>query len=516
VRLVWHIVRKDVRRTALPALLWLGFILVTALWFARTSPTVHGHAGSEINAWVSLLSIWTGLLGAIQFVTGYVFAGSLVLEDPAIGSGVFWMTRPTGRLRMVAAKLSAAVLLFVVAPVALLISIWLMSGASGNETLLAARECAVWSAAGTLVAIAVASLACNLAQFLLGTVALFVAFNACMLVTALPLFSQNAPASPWEWRALFMAVVVPVMLAVVVHQFLTRKTARSWMMIAVALVVGGVTRTVWPEVFSKRTETEKPRAAFVEHPEDRAANIVVPSSFVKWSRTSQGSANVAIMAPWSREAFYAPTVARGLDGRVATEPFWNWGEDACRRAMGLDPGEGPLKWQLALASNRPGESVTDDPHFIGSLEIWVARARVVGEVPLQPGVKMTSDPNQLRIAALTRTGDRLDEIFIEEREAASGSAKRDRWARDLFRHESYVNLYFVVDRAARHAVQVSDSAAGAVELHARRIAFRRLHVSGEREWRDAMLVKVRIERDHRFQRAVEIRGVTFLREEVRP
>lgn len=517
MKLGWHIIRKDLRRMALPVGLWLAFLLATALWFSWLTPDMQGHAASEIGAWTTMASIWIRLLVGAQFLFGYLLAGSLVLEDAPIGSDGFWMTRPIGAMRLLAAKAGGAGLLFVVGPTAVLVPVWFASGFTLDETMRAIGDVALWQGAVTLVALGVASLARNLVQFLLCTVGLYVAFNLCMVIDGLPWFSRNVPPALWRSRTILVQTAVfPVMLAVLVQQFLVRKTSRSWLIIGLVLLACGTIRVAWPWDFWSDMTARKETREFADHPADRAANIVVASSFKRRARTGW-LPHLDVVAPWSREQFFAPVGARRRDGSAGMTRFGNWGETACLRAIGFDPGEGPLTWQFTLQPERSGGQVPENPHFTGELDVWVARARVMGEMPLQVDAALSKAQGRTRIVSLTRgEGGRLDEIFIEERESGSVSELRDYDARQKFHNRSHIDHFLLIQRVRGEASLLSASEMGAVELHGQRIAFRRLFVSGMKDWREAVLVKVRVERLRSFQRPIDVRGVTIQGEEARP
>src|SRR5262245_4683909 len=128
MRLAWHIALKDLRRAALPAGLWLAFLMAAMLWFRAGLPAAEGNLSAGITGWMSLMSIWTQLIVSVQLVIAYVLAGALALDDTPVGTDGFWMTRPLANGRLLTAKVMASVLLFVVAPIFVLTPLWLASG----------------------------------------------------------------------------------------------------------------------------------------------------------------------------------------------------------------------------------------------------------------------------------------------------------------------------------------------------------------------------------------------------
>ena len=118
----------------------------------------------------------------------------------------------------------------------------------------------------------------------------------------------------------------------------------------------------------------------------------------------------------------------------------------------------------------------------------------------------------MRIVEFERRENRLDAIFIEEREAypaSLGGWSSTGSSRDADRLR-YFDRYFLMDRATGKAQPAHASDVGTIRMNSLVILYRRLSVSGESDWRDGVLIKVRFECDHRFERPFEVHGITAM------
>lgn len=130
MNLTWHIVRKDLVRHRLAYGLWLALLLAKFV--------VLGLALSDWSAdadWFEQLQIGDVVLSVVESTVCFLLVGSFVLEDPLVGSGPFWLTRPISGRRLLAAKLLGVGLLFFVVPLALGAVAWSFGGVTGPQFL---------------------------------------------------------------------------------------------------------------------------------------------------------------------------------------------------------------------------------------------------------------------------------------------------------------------------------------------------------------------------------------------
>ena len=140
MKLIWHIVRKDLARLTVPLGLWIGFVVVTTAWFGAASPPVSAATAESANLlgwWINTMH-GSGLAGVfLQATVGALLVAVLVLEDLPMGTVAFWLTRPASGMRLLVAKCAGAALFFAVMPALALSVMWLAFGFTARETGLA-------------------------------------------------------------------------------------------------------------------------------------------------------------------------------------------------------------------------------------------------------------------------------------------------------------------------------------------------------------------------------------------
>ncbi len=358
MRLVWHIAKKDIRRMALPVGLWVAFIVATAVWFESLWPQPEGHVTSEIGAWLAAMSIWTQLLMVGQLVMGYLLVGTLALEDPVAGAGAFWVTRPISGIRLLAAKLLAATLLFVVGPITALVAVGLACGSSLIAVAGAVGGVAAKYGVSLIVALSLASLARNLGQFIFGSIALLLLAIACAF---LGVYLETKVAMPVHYsRAVIFDTGVVLILGLglaLVQLFLTRRVARSWCIVALALGASVVLRVYWPWDVWRGMESRASAARLVKSPPDANRAIDVTGTLVKFSRSPKESPHLVVNTRPMDAGVYAPMLARTTDGRVLARATSSWGDVAALRALGFQGAEKPLRWRTRGGRGMRIESV---------------------------------------------------------------------------------------------------------------------------------------------------------------
>src|SRR4051812_41175621 len=114
MKLIWHLVRKDLRRHRWSLLFW-ALLFVAQECFGIVMLQVNNPT-LEMAGWLQQGS-W--LLVFLQFVTGYVLVAQFVLDDELTGTRMFWLTRPLSTRRLLAAKTLGILLSFAVLPVLL-------------------------------------------------------------------------------------------------------------------------------------------------------------------------------------------------------------------------------------------------------------------------------------------------------------------------------------------------------------------------------------------------------------
>lgn len=223
MRLIGHIIAKDVRRVAWVWLAWLALVAAGVSW-------VHGR-GTVGNAVLWLAGTW------LVIATGFAIAGILMLGDAIEDSRAAWRTRPVGRVRLLAAKLSGGVLILGVAP-------WLV-------TLPARWGKGVWFGSFdealllplVVPALAIGALARDMGHFVLCSAFLAVLHASVKTLAAVgPMLPAHLRVEREIW---LQAPVWPLMAVVLIVHVLTGRTRLGWSLVAAWIVVI-IARGIWP------------------------------------------------------------------------------------------------------------------------------------------------------------------------------------------------------------------------------------------------------------------------------
>ena len=105
MNLTFHIIKKDLRRMAWPIAVWAACGLYLVL--GSKLSTMDGSIADRLK----ILSVMIYMIMSLALIAG------IVQEDGLTESDVFWRTRPTSSARMITAKFSLLLPLFVLLPV---------------------------------------------------------------------------------------------------------------------------------------------------------------------------------------------------------------------------------------------------------------------------------------------------------------------------------------------------------------------------------------------------------------
>jgi hypothetical protein len=333
MKLTWHLVRKDLRRLAGPVALWLAFLGVMALWLARLHVPDDVVRANGTAAWSDTLGAMVSMLSLMQVVAGGLLAGFLMLEDPVGGTTAHWLTKPIAGRRMLAAKLLAAALLFVAAPVAALLPAWLAAGYTTVNCASAATAWVLVQGGQVLTAMALASLARNLAHYVM-----LVAVYAVVMGVGM----SRLPA---QWLGvevafngspglLIGAVVLPSLAVVLAVQFGARDTRRGWAVLGVAFVVAALARICWPVAPTARVHPAE--ESVVELPARAGAEAQGGGSWLRIAGFTPGErGQVSALVMEERRHGGAFSLQRTTGG--SSDFFIREGANGARRRLRADP-----------------------------------------------------------------------------------------------------------------------------------------------------------------------------------
>ncbi len=250
MQMILHLFKKDVRHSRVPLAIWLGLVALQCTLIGSNI-----HPGDLV---------WQGVYYGISFLVPLLEAIALVViipfviqEDPLVGTTGFWFTRPISRSALLGAKALAGAIIIGL-PLLAEVAVLAGNGVTGHDIALAVPEILLAGMASAMAIAVLAALTRSFGRFALAGAALL----AANVLLGLGLFWVHMARNPEEMVSsaqnvplLQSRMVIHWLLvsvgggAVVVHQYLTRKTARS---IAMALAVGLAAlaaTTYWPWAF---------------------------------------------------------------------------------------------------------------------------------------------------------------------------------------------------------------------------------------------------------------------------
>lgn len=463
---------------AWPVVAWLAFVLVGAFWFRWASPELIGPLGSEVDTWNRTLRIWALLLSVMQGALACLLIGAMVLEDSATATKAFWRTRPIAPEHMVAAKAMAAVLCFIVAPVVMLIPVWLSVGCTAKDVVIAVCQYGAGQGALIVFALAVAAHSRNLAAFLVA---------GCVFGVLL--------VSPRGWTGL--VVVAPILAVVLYHQYRKRRAYIGWVVMSVC-AIGVATFGSGRVVEVGRVRGTLPPAP----PEVRAA-VAADTAFTRRTNTLP---DFRITTRPIDGIYYVSTVARTRQGTIVmTGP--SWGADLAAQAVGAQHAPKEVRVRLYPGEQLRRTAEGDQLSFSGSLELWRVRPVVVGELPLRVGAELATETGRVRILVLNEAPGELKGVSIEEREVAPSDTRNwpDSPTPAELRTAHVVDCYFLVDRSTGRVTPLSGGGIQSA-LNQQNLGIRHFRVD-ERNWLDLKLVKVRLYAEPAYDLPIEVDGV---------
>lgn len=126
MKMIWHIVKKDLRALWPLWLAWMGLIAVKIFLLYYFLNFADSRA-------FSLMPMITGFGFLTDIILVASLVQSLVHEDGLVGDKVAWVTRPISGCQLLVAKLLGALILCVVSPLCLLVPTWLVFGCNGTD-----------------------------------------------------------------------------------------------------------------------------------------------------------------------------------------------------------------------------------------------------------------------------------------------------------------------------------------------------------------------------------------------
>lgn len=423
MNLTWHMVRKDLRRLAWPVAGWLALLVGVAVWLRLSAWSPESYDTAAATNWVrpagSLANAATLLAAALLVI----LAGVLGEEDRVTGADGGWTTRPVSGWRLLGAKLTAALLLFVVAPIGALSAVWWESGFSGEEWLRVAGATAGWLAAVAFAGLTLAALTRDLGQQAFAALLWLAAVTA--IGTGLAQYTHGVDTPPeLAVTRTGLGNLLPWLAAAIAlgWQYGTRRTAGGWRVMIAGLVLPVAVHAAWPWEWSggssSSTAVESALRVDVKMPAASTTGDLPPTlilDLVGVGGETEWLAPVGGTGTWR----WSDGPARAID----LERGARWAEQAAVRVAGGRRGDGPVRWEMAMrarevSGERTGETAAT---FTGRLTLRRMRARVVEEIPWREGAFARAGSRSTRIVG--EADGASVTLLIEEREAWSGAER---------------------------------------------------------------------------------------------
>lgn len=249
MNLTLHLVAWDVRCLRFYLASWLGLVVLQAAllvsYIGLPDPFFPPDSDFPSEVREVLLALFTWLVAVLKICLLAVLVARLVHKDPTIGATAFWLSRPVSRARLLAGK-SLFLLLAVILPSLLVEAVLLLiCGVTPQDTLRSVPQILFLTVLAVASLTMLAAVTTNLARTsLLGVLAFL---GLAVVVTLLLAWRTARRALVSDFVSDFgiglpgaSLVLVATALTVIAHQYLTRRTVGSRV-----LLFSGVALSSW-------------------------------------------------------------------------------------------------------------------------------------------------------------------------------------------------------------------------------------------------------------------------------
>lgn len=241
MKLVWHIVRKDLFRLRWILLLWV-VVLIAALGLAAIQSGLDEE--TYFSFWIAASVLVVGFIPLMAF--GLVMG--LLHDDPVAEIDAFWITRPISGGNLLFAKLTALVLIGFI-PVLIAIPFWLNYDFGWSQILRATGQTLRMDFLLVLLALPFAVISANASKFVMNVMMGLGILLLVFLLLGLGHSQKDEPGIPalLESKAwLIVGLWFVSALIVTLNQFLRRRTQQSIAVLAIMAVAGFGVAKWWP------------------------------------------------------------------------------------------------------------------------------------------------------------------------------------------------------------------------------------------------------------------------------
>jgi hypothetical protein len=252
MNLVFHQLKKDMRRTRVVLGLWLALVVMRfALIGWNASP-----GDTAMQSLFATLSVLTSVLGMLLIL---VLVPLVIHQEPLVGTSAFWFTRPLSRSTLLRAK-GCYALILVLLPLIVQSIVFLTNGVTVHDVALAVPELLLSQMSWMLAVATLAVLTPSFGRFVIvGASVLVIEYLVAFGLQIFRLFHDmlglvNTPASLTQSRSIVSSLIlIGFGLVIVIGQYFTRRTARSIGLAIAGLVLSELAGQLWPWNFLKPT-----------------------------------------------------------------------------------------------------------------------------------------------------------------------------------------------------------------------------------------------------------------------
>ncbi len=256
MNLTLHLVAWDLRHLRPYLALWLGLVVLQAALIGSYGrlPDLLPLPGSMILE--ALLPGLAWLIAVLKICLLAVVVSRLVHKDSTIGSTAFWLSRPVSGVRLLAGK-ALFLLLAVILPTLLVeVGVLFVCGVTPHDTLRSVPQILFLTLLALVPLMMLAAVTVNFARLILLGITAFAGLPLLGFISALLLlmlseigttpiwfFKLHLPTFPLWGVPLFLVATAAIVVA---HQYLTRRTIFSRILLFAGVSIALLFTTSWP------------------------------------------------------------------------------------------------------------------------------------------------------------------------------------------------------------------------------------------------------------------------------
>jgi hypothetical protein len=255
MKLLVHLIKKDARALGR---LWCFWVLLVV---------------AQVGAAVELSLPYTRDLARYQYVQGYFYglgaawmlmayllAGAAILQDPPVGTKIFWMTRPISGGMLIRAKLAAIFIFLVLVPALVWLPWWVACGFGASDLAAASIKMVELAFLAVAPAVILGAISGDGPRFMLYNVVGVAAAGTLGLVLALR-SSESAHGTVVTRTWLGLLIMAGLAIAAVATQYRSRRWGRAVTQLLSGVVLGSAAAAYFPFDASALFKATKPAPA---------------------------------------------------------------------------------------------------------------------------------------------------------------------------------------------------------------------------------------------------------------